>query len=257
LKLTSATVISNIELMPEHHLIYVEAPNIAVESLPGQFITVGCGPDFILRRPLSIHRIDNLDQICILFAIAGAGTRWLSQRHKGEKLDLLGPLGNDFSIQPASNNLLLVAGGMGIAPLVFLSQKALSSGRNVKLLLGSRSKNCLYPVEFLPERIETFITTEDGSQGIKGKITDILPEHVDWADQIYACGPLAMYQAIAVQSRKWQIKKPVQISLEVRMGCGVGACYACSIKTKNGMKQVCRDGPVFDLYDIILEEVKI
>jgi dihydroorotate dehydrogenase electron transfer subunit len=257
LKLTSATVISNIELMPEHHLIYVETPDIAVESLPGQFITVGCGPDFILRRPLSVHRIDNLDQICILFAIVGAGTRWLSQRHKGEKLDLLGPLGNGFSIQPSSTNLLLVAGGIGIAPLVFMSQKALSSGRNVKLLLGSRSKNCLYPVELLPEGIETFITTEDGSQGTKGKITDILPEHIDWADQIYACGPLAMYQAIARQSKKWQVKNSIQVSLEVGLGCGIGACYACSIKTKKGMKQVCRDGPVFHLDDVLLEEVRI
>lgn len=257
MKLTSATVISNIELMPEHYLIHVEAPDIAAESIPGQFITIGCGPDFILRRPLSIHQIDNSDQISILFAIVGAGTRWLSQRRKGENLDLLGPLGNGFSIMPASNNLLLIAGGRGIAPLVFLSQKALSSGRNVKLLLGSRSKNCLYPMKLLPEGTETMITTEDGSHGAKGKITDILPEHVDWADQIHACGPLAMYQAIAKQSSKWQIKKPVQISLEVRMGCGVGACYACSIKTKNGMKQICRDGPVFNLYDIILEEVKI
>lgn len=243
--------------MPGHHLIRIEAPDIAAEAKPGQFITVSCGRDFILRRPLSIHRVDKTNQISILFAIVGAGTHWLSQRQKGEKLDLLGPLGNGFSVKSASKKLLLAAGGIGIAPLVFLAQKALSDGKNIKLLLGARTKNCLYPEELLPEGIETFITTEDGSYGVKGKVTDILAKYVDGSDQIYACGPLAMYQSIAKQSKQWRLKKPVQVSLEVRIGCGIGACFGCSIKTKKGMKQVCRDGPVFNLDEVLLEEVRI
>jgi dihydroorotate dehydrogenase electron transfer subunit len=243
--------------MPGHHLIRIKAPDIAAGAQPGQFITINCGQDHILRRPLSIHRVDKTNQISILFAVVGAGTHWLSQRRKGEKLDLLGPLGNGFSVQPASKKLLLTAGGIGIAPLVFLAQKELGNGKLVKLLLGARTKEVLYPKELLPEGIETLLTTEDGSDGEKGKVTDILPKYVDWADQVYACGPLAMYQSIAKQSKQWRIKSPIQVSLEVRIGCGIGACFGCSIKTKKGMKQVCRDGPVFNLDEVLLEEVRI
>lgn len=243
--------------MPGHHLVRVEAPDIAVEAKPGQFVTISCGRDLTLRRPLSVHRVDKKEQISILFAVVGAGTHWLSQRLTGEKLDLLGPLGNGFSVQPSTKKLLLAAGGIGIAPLVLLAQKALDEGKLVKLLLGSRTKNCLYPEELLPEGTETVITTEDGSFGKKGKVTDVLAEYIDWADQIYACGPLAMYKSIAEQSKQWPDKKPVQVSLEVRMGCGIGACLCCSIKTKTGMKQVCRDGPVFNLNEVLLEEVRI
>jgi dihydroorotate dehydrogenase electron transfer subunit len=255
LKQVLATVISNIELMPGHYVIRVEAPDIAAEARPGQFLTISCGRDLILRRPLSIHRVDSPNQVSILFAVVGTGTHWLSRRRKGEKLDLLGPLGNGFSIQPTSKNLLLAAGGIGIAPLVFLSQKALSEGKSVKLLLGARKKDGLYPKELLPKGIDLLTTTE--YDGEKAKVTDILPKYIDWADQIYACGPLAMYQSIAEQSKQWQGKNSIQVSLEVRIGCGIGACFGCSIKTKKGMKQVCRDGPVFNLDEVLLEEVRI
>lgn len=257
LKQVFATVISNIELMPGHHLIRVKAPDIAEGARPGQFISINCGQDFILRRPLSIHRVDKNNQISILFAVVGAGTHWLAQRRKDERLDVLGPLGNGFSIEPKSTKLLLAAGGMGIAPLAFLAQQALSDGKSVKMLLGARKKDSLYPRELLPKGMETVITTEDGSDGEKGKVTDILPKYVDWADQVCACGPLAMYQSIVKQSNQWQSKPSIQISLEVRIGCGIGACFGCSIKTKKGMKQVCRDGPVFNLDEVILEEVRI
>lgn len=257
LKQVAATVISNVELMPGHHLICVEAPDIVATAKAGQFLTIRCGERLILRRPLSIHQLTDSKYLYLLFKIVGKGTKWLSQRLKGEKLDLIGPLGNGFSIEPASKKLLLSAGGIGIAPLVLLAQKALGEGRTVKLLLGTRTKDGLYPQKHLPDGVETIIATEDGSEGERGKVTDILPRYVDWADQIYACGPIAMYKTISDLNKKWQIKKPVQVSLEVRMGCGIGACFGCSIKTKNGMKQVCRDGPVFKLDEVILEEVKI
>ncbi|MBM4446965.1 MAG: dihydroorotate dehydrogenase electron transfer subunit [Chloroflexi bacterium] len=257
MKQVSATVISNLELMPGYHLIYVDAPDIAATSQPGQFVTVRCGEELTLRRPLSIHQLTDSKNLCLLFKIAGKGTLWLSQRKKNEALDLIGPLGKGFSIEPTSKKLLLVAGGIGIAPLVFLAQKALSEKRSVKLLLGARTKDELYPQKLLPSGIEIIITTEDGSDGEKGKITDILSRYVDWTDQIYACGPLDMYRIIEHQRQRWFVKKPIQVSLEVRMGCGLGACFSCSIKTRHDMKQVCRDGPVFNLDEIILEEVKI
>lgn len=253
----SATITSNVELMPGHRLINIEAPDIAADVKPGQFVTISCGQKLILRRPLSIHQVDKGKRISVLLAVVGPGTQWLSQRRKGEKLDLLGPLGNGFSVQPTSKRLLLAAGGIGIAPLALLAQKAIEEGKSVRLLLGARTKNCLYPVELLPAGMEKFIVTEDGSYGEKGKVTDILKKHVDWADQVYACGPLAMYQTMVEQSEQWQTKNPIQVSLEVRIGCGIGACFGCSIKTKKGMKQVCVDGPVFNLDEVLLEEVRI
>lgn len=216
---------------------------------------VNCGHTLILRRPLSIHQVINSNQLHLLFSVAGKGTLWLSQRQEEETLDLLGPLGNGFAIDAASQNLLLIAGGIGIAPLAFLAQQALGQEKSVILLSGASTTAQLYPLQLLPGEIRTAITTEDGSSGRKGMITDILPDFIDWADQIYACGPLAMYQEIAMQ--RYHAKKPIQISLEVRLGCGLGACYGCSIKTRYGMKQVCHEGPVFDLEEIIWQEVKI
>jgi dihydroorotate dehydrogenase electron transfer subunit len=236
--------------------MHIKSSEIAARAKPGQFVSINCGQNFVLRRPLSIHCVEP-NRISIYFAVLGAGTRWLSQRRKGEQLDLLGPLGNGFVIKPESKKLLLAAGGMGIAPLAFLAQQALSDGKSVKMILGARTKERLFLKDFLPKGIETLLTTEDGSDGEKGKVTDILPKYVDWADQVYACGPLAMYQSIAKQSKQWRIKSPIQISLEVRIGCGIGACFGCSIKTENGMKQVCRDGPVFNLDEVLLEEVRI
>ena len=257
MKQVSATITSNIELMPGYHLICVDAPDIATTSQPGQFATIRCGEELMLRRPLSIHQIAESGQVHFLFKVIGKGTAWLSLRRKGEKLDILGPLGQGFYISPASKKLLLVAGGIGIAPLVFLAQQALGQKKSVTLLLGAHAKDELYPQKFLPDGIKSIITTEDGSYGEEGKVIDILPGYINWADQIYACGPLAMYNTIAGEKQQWKNKKPVQVSLEIRMGCGIGACFSCSIKTKNGMKRVCLDGPVFNLDEVILEEVKI
>jgi len=276
LKQVSTTIISNIELIQGHHLICVEAPDIAVAAQPGQFVMVRCEEKLILRRPLSIHQVAHQSQIHFLFAVPskinrsysgtplrkveavvgkGQGTLWLSQRQKDERLDLLGPSGHGFFIETGSQNLLLLAGGIGIAPLVFLAQQALNQHKSVTLLLGARTKTWLYPLEHLPKGIKTIVTTEDGSAGQKGMITDVLPDFVALADQIFACGPKAMYQALDTQRQK--AKKPIQVSLEVRMGCGLGACYGCGIKTAHGMKRVCQDGPVFNLNDIQLQEVRI
>lgn len=291
MKQTLCSVSSNVEVIPGIHLMWIEAPDIAAAAQPGQFITVRCG-DFTLRRPFSVHQSSPLTgedpgegEIAILFKVTGKGTLWLSQRQEGQKIDVLGPLGKGFTIAPKSKNLLLVAGGIGIAPLVFLMQQA-SSKYQITLIHGagtaaqvcpfssaSRKRNKLSP---LPNGVQFIPVTEDGSMGQKGKATDVLPDFLDWADQIYACGPVGMYKAMAltlnpsplkgarkstvgeglVPSHSLKLRK-CQVSLEVRIGCGFGACYGCTINTKKGLRQVCRDGPVFELDDIIWQEVRI
>lgn len=238
--------------------MWLEASKITNKAQPGQFFMVRCGEglEHMLRRPLSIHKIDNekvATRLAFLYRVVGKGTEWLSGRKTGEPLDLLGPLGKGFSIHPASKRLLLVAGGIGVAPIAFLAQQVVKDGLEAKLLLGARTSGQLYPKEFLPPEIEIIIATEDGSAGKKGMITDLLPDFTSWADQVFACGPVLMYRAMA-SSPKIFNKKPVQISLESRMGCGLGVCYACTVKTKTGLKQVCRDGPVFKLDEIIWDE---
>ena len=244
--------------MPGVYLIWLNSPPIATQAQPGQFVMVRCGEglEYQLRRPLSLHQLATQSTLparfALLFAVVGKGTRWLSQRQAGDNLDLLGPLGRGYSIHPTSHNLLLVAGGIGITPLVCLTQQALSQGCSLKLLLGAPTATQLYPQRLLPSGVELITATEDGSAGKRGLITDLLPDFIGWADQVFACGPISMYQTMAAQNL---VKtKPVQISLEVRMGCGLGVCYGCTIKTKSGLKQVCKDGPIFDLKDILWDK---
>jgi dihydroorotate dehydrogenase electron transfer subunit len=173
---------------------------------------------------------------------------------EGDTVDLLGPLGNGFFINPGSRKLLLVAGGVGIAPLVFLAEEALARGCSVTMLLGASTAAQLYSKDLLPSELELVVTTEDGSAGRRGLVTDFIPDFAPWADQLFACGPLSMYQAMATQKQIQEIK-PVQVSVEVRMGCGLGACYGCTVKTRGGLKQVCKDGPVFELDEIIWKEM--
>ena len=283
MKQALCSVASNVEVAPGIHLMWIETPDIAVAALPGQFITVRCG-DFTLRRPFSIHQASSRE-IALLFKAAGKGTFWLSQRQKGDRIDIFGPLGKGFSIPPTksgqSKHLLLVAGGIGIAPLVLLAQRV-SSQHQMTLIHGKTTAAQLYPFSSagkkqtklspLPNGVQFIPVTEDGSMGKKGMATDILPDFLDWADQIYACGPVDMYKAMALTLNPSPLKgeekgegekrsnlklRKCQVSLEVRMGCGFGACYGCTINTKKGLKQVCRDGPVFELGDIIWREVRI
>ncbi len=255
MKQVLAPIISNNEVTPETHLIWLESPQVASEAKPGQFVMVRCGEnaEYPLRRPLSIHQLSN-NKLSFLFTVVGKGTYWLSQRQAGDNIDLLGPLGNGYSIHPASHHLLLVAGGIGIAPLGFLAQKALNQGCSVTLLLGAPTATQLYPRHFLPDEAEIIIATDDGTTGKKGMITNLLPNFTGYADQIFACGPIAMYQTMSLNKQRLK-GKSVQISLEVRMGCGRGVCYGCTVRTKSGLKQVCKDGPIFDLDDILWNEL--
>ena len=255
MKQVTASVISNNEVMPGVHLIWLESPQIASIAQPGQFVMVRCGEETLLRRPLSIHQLADSSKLAFLFNVVGKGTNWLSQRKIGDNIALLGPLGNGYSIYPESHNLLLLAGGIGIAPLCFLAQAALNQGHSVTTLLGASTATQLYPRQLLPPETELIMITEDGTTGEKGMITDFLPDFVGWADQIFACGPTLMYRAMAARNQQLIKTKPVQISLEVRMGCGRGVCYGCTLKTKSGLKQVCTDGPIFALEDILWDEL--
>jgi dihydroorotate dehydrogenase electron transfer subunit len=301
------SISSNAEVMPGAYLMWIQAPDIATAAQPGQFVTVRCG-DFVLRRPFSIHQVGNTNviaseakqsQVALLFKVTGRGTFWLSERKAGEKIDVLGPLGKGFTVAPESRNLLLVAGGIGVAPLAFLVQQALgrapsalgaqsgraSSEHQITLIHGASTAAQLYPFDYaqnrpfplassplslrakrsnlchLPKGAQFIPVTEDGSTGHKGKATDVLPDYLDWADQIYACGPLGMYEAMSkmsLRAKRSNLKlKECQVSLEVRMGCGFGACYGCTINTRKGLREVCHDGPVFELDDIIWQEVTI
>ena len=241
--------------MPGVYLIRLDSPPIASQAQPGQFVMVRCGEDTLLRRPLSVHQADG-GEMALLLTIVGKGTRWLSQCQAGDNLALLGPLGNGYSVHPGSHNLLLVAGGIGIAPLRFLAQHALNRGCSVTLLLGASTAAQLYPEHLLPSEVKLIIATEDGSAGKKGMIIDLLPDFTGWADQIFACGPMPMYRNMALRRKEFKLEgKPIQISLEVRMGCGLGVCYGCTAKTRSGLKQVCKDGPVFNLEDIPWDEL--
>ena len=252
MKLISAPIVSSKEIMPQTWLLWLEAPEIATEARPGQFVTIRCGERLLLRRPFAIHKVKT-PNLALLFTVVGEGTRWLSNRKEGEPLDILGPLGNGFRLLPCFRRLLLVAGGIGIAPLAALAEKALANGYAVKLLLGAKTSAKIYPAELIPEKVELTLATEDGSAGEKGLITDLLPRFLDWAEQIFACGPIPMYRTLATMQLD---DKPVQILLEQVMGCGVGVCRGCSVPTRHGLKSVCQDGPVFDLGEIIWEEIK-
>lgn len=249
-----AEVISNSEIMPDVFLTWLKAPVIASEAKPGQFVMVNCGEDTLLPRPLSIYQYGD-GKIALLSRIIGTGTKWLSERKTTETLSLFGPLGNGFSISQDSKNILLVAGGMGIAPICSFASSLDMDKYSVRIILGAPTTNQLYPDEYLPSspKIEIINITEDGTSEKKGVVTDYIGDHIDWADQIFACGPLGMYKTM---SRIPELqKKSVQVSLEVRMACGRGICYGCTIKTKQGLRRVCEHGPVFEMSDILWDEI--
>ncbi len=250
-------VTANQELMPEVRLLEVTAPEIARSAVPGQFAMLSCcnGNERLLRRPISIHHVQE-DTVSFLFAVLGAGTEWLAGLKNGDMIDLLGPVGKGFTLDQGKGNILLVAGGMGIAPLCFLADRAVSKGRQVILLAGARTSTLFYPARLIPREVQVVTATEDGTAGIKGMVTSLLPEFVQQSERIYICGPLAMYQAVRKGYAGILQHLPVEVSLEVRMGCGMGFCYACTVKTTRGLKQVCKDGPVFSMDEVEWEDLK-
>ncbi len=253
MRLISARVTATREVWPGVYLLWARAPDIAAIARAGQYVMVRCGEgvEMPLRRPLSLHRIEG-ESLALLFAVVGRGTEWLSQRREGDSIDLFGPLGNGFQVYPSSRKLLLVAGGLGIAPLMALAEHGAASGRSVTLLVGNKNGSLIYPTGLLPSGIKVVIATEDGSLGRKGMATDILPELLPETDQVFACGPLPMYRKMA--GMKELKGKRTQVLVEAVLGCGVGACLSCTIETKQGRKHVCKDGPAFDLSEVLWDK---
>jgi len=243
------------------YLMWLDCAQIASITVPGQLVMVLCrGQEAnvpLLRRPLSIHRVDG-DKLALLYALVGQGTRWLSERKRGDQVDILGPLGNNFTISVDSNKLLIVAGGIGIAPTIALADYTLGRGYITTLLIGCRSAEHMYPEELLDRAVtmglNVVVVTEDGSKGRRGIVTEALAKLAPIADQIYACGPLPMYNAIN-RDIDMLAGKPTQVCMEQMMGCGWGVCYGCTIETSSGLKKVCQDGPIFDMDNVVWNSV--
>ena len=232
-------------------IISFRCPEIAAQAKPGHFVMVNCDEKQTLPRPFSINRIND-DTLYLYIAILenGKGTEWLYNRKKGEQLKILGPLGNGFNLSGTLRNVLLIGGGMGIAPLIFLAEQADKSGIQTNLLYGVPNANWYDFKDILPG-INPIIATEDGSEGYHGLVTDLIPNYIDKVDSVFVCGPEPMYRYLSANRTKLFQDKPVQVSLESRMACGRGICYGCTIQTRSGLRRVCEHGPVFDIDELL------
>ena len=246
-------------------VVRIAAPEIAAQARAGQFVHVRPGTSFdpLLRRPYSFNRIDRqAGEVELLVKPLGPGGEWIASRRPGDMLDLLGPLGSAFVVHRATRNLLLVAGGTGVAPMRVLAEQE-ASRRNVTLLMGGRSVGHLWPSDRLPPSVEYVTTTEDGSFGITGRVTDAIGPLLAWADQLCGCGPWPMLGALgrlreqAARAPAYPGRTPLidaQIAVEQHMGCAMGVCRACVVVTAQGNARVCREGPVFSLGDVAFDE---
>ncbi len=214
-------------------------------TAPGQFISIAL-PGFFLRRPFSVCDWSR-DTLSILYETVGCGTEAMRRIAAGEKLDLLTGLGNGFDLHSAGERPLLIGGGTGISPLYGLAKRLNESGRKPELILGFGSQEeIFYEKEFCALGLNPHITTEDGSRGIRGFVTEAMDIPHSF---FYACGPEAMLRSVCKKS-----PEAGELSFDARMGCGFGACMGCSRKTKGGSKRVCRDGPVFRKEEILWED---
>ena len=218
---------------------------------PGQFaeLRIDQTPTVVLRRPISVHSFDaEKNEIGFLVQVVGDGTKWLGSLKAGDKVNTLLPLGNGFT-KPAEagKKYLLVGGGVGSAPLYYLAEELKKSGNEFTILIGARSAKDLYRREAYEALGRVEYTTEDGSLGEKGYVTNhsLLAEKYDY---IYTCGPKPMMMAVARYARENGIA--CEVSLENKMACGLGACLCCVEDTKEGHKCVCTDGPVFSIDEL-------
>lgn len=232
-------------------------PAVAREVRAGRFFDILCrsedSVDPLLRRPYSVFTADPAGSLTFLVRPFGRGSRWLARRAIGEGLDLLGPLGNTFTVGPQAQNLVMVAGGVGVAPLVMLAEQAVAARQSVVFLMGAATGDELLAASYLPGAVEYVVATDDGSRGHRGFVTDLVPAYVRWADQIFACGPEPMYRSLAAVVLPLRVgrRPPVQVSMERDMACGFGACLGCVVETRHGMQASCVQGPVFDMDDVI------
>jgi dihydroorotate dehydrogenase electron transfer subunit len=243
-----------------HHLTML-APGIPEGTRPGHFVALavgGEGSGMLLRRAFSIHRVTpgRAGTVEIVFATHGQGTRWLADRRRGDKLDVIGPLGRPFTLPREPVACVLVAGGYGAAPLFMLSQALQARGCRVDMVLGAASEDRLFGVlEARRTSASVTVTTDDGSAGLRGRVTDPLPGimRAAGADVVYACGPMAMLAAVA--STAAEVGAHSQCAVEEAMACGIGVCMTCVLPVRGAdgvtrMVRSCTDGPVFRGSDV-------
>jgi len=240
-------------LSDKHVLLKLTQPEPLPEIEPGQFVEVKVSdsPHTFLRRPISVNYVDReLNQLWLLVAVVGEGTRHLSTMRKGQKLSCLFPLGNGFTFPPVSDgNVLLIGGGVGTAPLLYFGQQLHLRGLRPLFLLGGRSAKDILQVELFRKYGDVFFTTEDGSLGEKGFVTEHPLLRESSFSHIYCCGPKPMMMAVARYAESHDID--CEVSLENKMACGLGACLCCVEKTTEGNERVCVEGPVFNIKKLL------
>ncbi len=247
--LQQAEILSQERIAGQIYSMWLKSPQIASDALPGQFISVYCNDSSrMLPRPVSICQTDrDRGAVRLVYRVAGKGTAEFAACSKGDSLDILGPLGNGFptdGLDP-DKNALLIGGGIGIPPMVALAEKLKGKAQ---IVAGYRDE--LFLFDELNSAGALYVSTEDGSCGVKGTVLDCIRENQLTADVIYACGPMPMLRSVKSYAAEHRIE--CWLSLEERMACGIGACLGCVCETaqvddhsrvKNA--RICRDGPVF------------
>ncbi|HEY8339854.1 MAG TPA: dihydroorotate dehydrogenase electron transfer subunit [Egibacteraceae bacterium] len=238
-----------------HSLTFV-APDMAERTSPGQFVTVGVeGGGTLLRRPFSVYSVSQhgpwAGTLEIVFDVVGPGTAWLAEREKHDVVDVVGPLGRPFPMPQQPVACLLVGGGYGAAPLLFLAQILQRRGFRVDMILGARTQSRVFnAIEAKRIAASATFTTDDGSFGVQGAVTDVMDRVIETAGTgvIYACGPMPMLAAVSEVARAKNL--PCQVAVEEQMACGVGVCMTCVLPYRRRDEVVnlraCIDGPVFN-----------
>ena len=218
----------------------------AAVTCPGQFVNIQVQGMF-LRRPLSVCHASP-DELTVIYRVAGAGTAGLAKMLPGDKLNILTGLGNGFDLSLSGERPLLIGGGTGASPLYQLAEELINQGKSVKVILGfAKASEVFYEKEFKMLGAKAVVTTEDGSYGVCGYVTDAMKNNNDYT-YFYTCGPEAMLKAVCSNAAT-----SGQMSFSARMGCGFGACMGCTCKTIAGNKRICRDGPVMKREEILWE----
>lgn len=242
-------VTSTERLSDKHVLIKLTDDKPLPEMRPGQFVEVRVdgSPSTFLRRPISINNYDSeRNELWLLVAMIGEGTRQLGRLQQGDRLNCLLPLGNTFTMpKKSTDKILLVGGGVGVAPLYYFGRMIKAAGAEPTFLLGARSKGDLLEMDAFRSVGRVLVTTEDGSEGEKGFVTNHSVLATERFDQISTCGPKPMMMAVARYAEKNDIY--CEASLENMMACGLGACLCCVEKTVDGNVCVCKEGPIFNV----------
>lgn len=246
-------VVSVDKVSDKHVLLKLTDSQPLPEMRPGQFVEarIDDTPSTMLRRPISINYVDyDKNELWLLVAMVGDGTKRLGRLHEGDTLNCMLPLGNGFTMpMRQGQKILLVGGGVGVAPLLYFGKQIKEFGAEPIFLLGARSAADLLEMDLFSQVGRTYITTEDGSAGEQGFVTNHSILNQEEFDQIGTCGPKPMMMSVARYARQKGVN--CEVSLENKMACGVGACLCCVEKTTEGNQCVCKEGPVFNINQLL------